>query len=187
MSGAKRWDATEQAEVIRRYTNGDRVEDIARDCGRSRIAVQLALGRWGTESRGRGTSPMSIRIPDSDIILAYTAGILDGEGSIVNRHRPNAMRPTSFVSVVNTDRGLIDFLLSEFGGSVHERTIQHLGKKPIFDWHITRTRDVLAFLEALLPYLRIKRDKAVEAIAICMDGIKLISEVNREPTQLDPA
>lgn len=113
---------------------------------------------------GRGWHAPTCSLPESIADLAYIAGIVDGEGSIV-RHCSTAQMKW-ILTVVNTDRPLIDWL-GTFGGRVYTRTSikKNLGSKPIYAWNVQAQRDVLAFLGAIAPFMRIKKDKADRAVA----------------------
>ena len=61
-----------------------------------------------------------------------------------------------------TDRSIIEWLGS-LGGTVRERPMKP-PRKRIWAWRLAAHNDVIAFLEALLPYLRVKRAEAEEAL-----------------------
>jgi hypothetical protein len=92
------------------------------------------------------------------LVPAYVAGIIDGEGSIFLRER------NPHISVSNTSRVLMEELAC-FGGhmQVRERS-RSIGTLPSWDWAI-RGEKAAIMLRACLPYLLIKRDKAVVALA----------------------
>lgn len=100
--------------------------------------------------------------------LAYTAGIIDGEGCIsLSRYGKGDTYYISLsVSVGNTNEWLIQWLKFSYGG----RTILKGGKnrqgknwKPCWEWIIS-SNEALDFLRLLYPYLRLK--KAQTEIAI---------------------
>lgn len=60
--------------------------------------------------------------------------------------------------IVNTDLAVLEWL-SEFGGSVKEKRV--IGdRKRCWHWRLGRTSAVVELLTAILPHLRIKKDKA---------------------------
>ena len=66
------------------------------------------------------------------------------------------------------DKEVIDFLAS-LGGAVYERPPRHshgLGRRIQWHWHLMRQRDLIVFLEAILPYMKpnAKKEKAAAAI-----------------------
>lgn len=108
----------------------------------------------------------------NNLELAYTAGLLDGEGSIViavsKPTEKNKLRTKSHwlqVSITNTNREIIDWLLSTFGGHISDGTksISRNKQRPTWNWRIT-SRKARDFLMKILPYLKIKRMHAEIAI-----------------------
>lgn len=125
------------------------------------------------------------------VTLAYVAGLLDGEGSIViGVSKPSASRgniaPSHWlqVGITNTDRGLIDWLLLTFGGHVSDNSHSPSRKKqrPCWAWRIMGNQ-AKTFLETLHPYLRIKREQAEIAIAFQTERAGLCNRVG--PQVLD--
>lgn len=101
-------------------------------------------------------------------ILAYLAGIIDGEGTIFLQidTRNNKNYRTWSVSVANTDKTLIDWLQSNFGGKVNSwaNDRPRFGKKQLWRWYLGRKERILPLLSDILPYLIIKREKAEMAV-----------------------
>ena len=95
-------------------------------------------------------------------ILAYLAGILDGEGTIYLRRRG---RNVDFrVAVSMTDREPLDLFQKTFGGGVVHYDVPKGGNKGVFRWAISSSGAERA-LSALAPYLFIKKRKAQIALA----------------------
>ncbi len=94
----------------------------------------------------------------SALDLAYAAGILDGEGSVVlTRNRKNRW-PSPQVSISSNDYELMLWLRERFGGSVvktHPRKPEHAVS---YEWKVT-DRKALGFLTLVRPYLVIERKK----------------------------
>jgi hypothetical protein len=97
----------------------------------------------------------------SKTVLAYTAGILDGEGhfSIV-WHKP-INRYFGILGVMNTNLELLNWLQDTFGGSIYHRQ-QPSNKshwKERYEWRATNlTMD--SIIPLVLPYLKIKKPHA---------------------------
>jgi hypothetical protein len=104
-------------------------------------------------------------IPNTDALtLAYGAGLGDGEGSMVigcskrANHLPNHWLQ---VGIVNTDKELVDWLLSTFGGHISHYSHR---KRLCWAWRVMGN-EAKRFLQSILPYLRIKKEQASIAIA----------------------
>jgi hypothetical protein len=94
--------------------------------------------------------------------LAYFAGLFDGEGCInvsEVKPRPGKCSPTfqTLVQVSMTDRRSLDLLVSSIGGSI--RLANKEGARPIWIWRVYH-KAAKRFLEAVLPYLVVKRPQA---------------------------
>ncbi len=105
-------------------------------------------------------------------ILIYTAGLFDGEGSIIiQRAKPNSKlgqkSPVYWlsVSIGMTDKETIMWLKKTFGGNITPEILVNWrpSRKPYFHWRIT-SRQALGFLESILPYLRSKQKQSRVAI-----------------------
>lgn len=103
---------------------------------------------------------------------AYMAGIVDGEGTIhifdPVEGRRNGNR---VVSVANTDAELIRWLKVTFPGCgtyVQHHTVRADGRfghnKPVTHVRWTRTAFIQELLEGMLPYLIIKKEKAMSML-----------------------
>lgn len=100
-------------------------------------------------------------------VLAYTAGIIDGEGciSIAKRKRPTHRNGYGYelvVHVTNTNEWLVHWLQMQYGGYVafHKRQAPY---KDIWNWDICNHK-AQGFLESILPYLQMKRPQGELAI-----------------------
>ena len=100
--------------------------------------------------------------------LAYTAGIIDGEGCISIYRMKVFSHLALRVSVSSTDEWLCQFLKFSFGGHIYgPRRRGH--NKPCWEWRIT-SAGAGEFLRLILPYLRLKRPQA--ELAIKFQGAK---------------
>jgi hypothetical protein len=104
-----------------------------------------------------------------EAVMAYAAGFIDGEGYIAIRK----LKPDSFarrvspdygihIEVTNTNKGVLDFLSSHFGGHVYEYRhwdIKGNGCKLPYIWALYQ-RQSYDLLTLLLPYLQVKRNHA---------------------------
>jgi hypothetical protein len=103
-------------------------------------------------------------------VLAYWAGVVDGEGSIdITRtygHTKKGKRPYFFVrlAIYNTRKKIVEDAAKELGcGTV--QTHHHIEKRfrDIHTW-VTTTTDACRILALLIPYLKIKKDHAFLAL-----------------------
>jgi hypothetical protein len=104
------------------------------------------------------------RVPAPVAVLAYVAGVFDGEGSVsitCAQQRYHTLR----VEIVNTNPMLMQWLVEKMGGKITPlRQNQGLGTKPVFAW-ILRNLNAEVFLREVLPYLIVKREQAELALA----------------------
>ena len=105
--------------------------------------------------------------------LAYLAGVLDSDGYIgINKRKAGkwAANYQPRVQVKQVDTEATDLFREAFGGHLYRHEPSAERGRPLWCWqvHSAACRPVL---EALLPYLRIKRNRAENALALC--------EVNR--------
>ena len=106
--------------------------------------------------------------PKSEAIKGYTAGILDGEGSImiIKSRNPTARRGYTYqlkVVVVNTNEWLCRWLQMQYVGTIQYKKSKRPQEKDIYEWRIVSTQ-AKRFLEYIIPYLIIKRAQAEVAI-----------------------
>lgn len=83
--------------------------------------------------------------------LAYAAGLIDGEGSIL-LHRSKKWR-TPVLSVTSTSIELLTWLKDNFGGIVRDKNEKRPNHSRAFEWRLSSSA-TLALLPAILPYLR---------------------------------
>ena len=93
------------------------------------------------------------------LLLAYVAGIIDGEGCI--GIHSNTVR----VAVKQTNEWLIKFLKMNFGGHLvyQKHSWGNPRSKPIWSWAVD-AKKAHEFLQLILPYLQIKRPQAELAL-----------------------
>lgn len=101
--------------------------------------------------------------------LAYTAGIVDGEGCIsilprnYQKQKTVHIRYILQVAVGSTDEWLPMWLKFAYGGHLHKIAPKKLSHNPAWYWQLT-SNQAKVFLELILPYLHLKRDQATLAI-----------------------
>lgn len=111
---------------------------------------------------------------------AYTAGLIDGEGSVfIARHRGNRQRVngdayvfTAYqpeVQVTTIDDEITPYLRRTWGGFIFIRPRHRQNPKwtDAKNWSMTGHANIIRFLEAIRPYLRLKAKKADLLLAFC--------------------
>lgn len=98
--------------------------------------------------------------------LAYTAGIIDGEGSIgIAKHKSKSCKRGYVfelsVQVSSSDEWLCQWLKFGFGGSI-SHSVNKTGN-PMWHW-IIAARKASDFLKLILPYLKLKQPQAEIAV-----------------------
>lgn len=93
----------------------------------------------------------------------YIAGILDGEGYICNNYS------NYLIGVAMTHKGVMYWLYKKLGGIIYKRkrTLSKNGitfNKQEYAWRINGFKQVKSFLIVMLPYLKVKRKKALQVI-----------------------
>ena len=112
--------------------------------------------------------------------LAYTAGIVDGEGCTCITFT-SGKRLCMSVSVTSTDEWLCQWLKMQYGGSVHLMKTQKPNWKHGHRWWLA-SKQASEFLRLILPYLNLKRPQAELAISFQQNRRgkdKVISEAQR--------
>jgi hypothetical protein len=107
----------------------------------------------------------------AETTLAYVAGLLDGEGCIlISRHKKQrasgkvGLEYFFQVGITNTDKPIIDWLKTTFGGNVSNHSSSSKNKgKPGWQWRLS-SKHARPFLVSILPHLRIKQKQAALAI-----------------------
>jgi len=94
--------------------------------------------------------------------LAYTAGIIDGEGWISLSRNGGVKGDKSIsllVGVENTNEWLIRWLYFAFGGNFKGKRTRIPKRQPIWGWSLSASK-ASAFLKLIYPYLNVKKPQA---------------------------
>lgn len=112
----------------------------------------------------------------NDTDLAYAAGIIDGEGTILITHykeRPNRQAGYRVVVEVGMcDSAVPMWLYAKFGGRLKDYERPNIKHRRVYRWNNADSKAV-EFLRLILPYLKTK--KAQAEIAIEYQEIKLLN------------
>jgi hypothetical protein len=106
----------------------------------------------------------------TDDILPYLAGFFDGEGGVAIKKYQSAKYPYGYyeiyVYVANTNRESVQMWRDYFGfGSVVQQRDSNPRARPCYRWD-TGARQAREVLHKLLPYLHIKRERALIALQV---------------------
>jgi hypothetical protein len=96
------------------------------------------------------------------VLLAYMAGIIDGEGTIgitkVTPKRYTNPRYTARIHFGNVNKDVVEMFANKFGGSVKEERVPN--RKLMYRWYRVGNPITKDIVETLIPYLVIKRPQA---------------------------
>ena len=91
--------------------------------------------------------------------LAYTAGLIDGEGSIgLAKHGTKSPYRWPYVSMTNTSKELIDFMLENYGGSVSKHKVYKEHHKQSWVWRLAGDK-AIGFVSRIFPHLLEERKR----------------------------
>jgi len=128
---------------------------------------------------------VSIRPLSRRELFAYLAGAIDSDGTIgikrstyAVRVRKDSCQPTysERLALRQVTPAVPELLRTTFGGSLYLTQPSAVGGKPLFSWSVTDQKAATC-LRTLLPYLRVKRAQAENALAL--RGVKERSKVAR--------
>ncbi len=90
---------------------------------------------------------------ENQIIYAYTAGIIDGEGTITltKTHSHNEFR-YPVLSITSTTYSFLEYLKSHFGGTIVSNKVYERNHKPSWHWTLVGNK-VLDLLPKVMPYM----------------------------------
>ena len=136
-----------------------------------RHKMKLAPSRRGKPMR----HPIRARrMPDlTDLERGYFAGIIDGEGTIqVDKQKLGVKKQAVItVSVGSIDKCLIDWL-GKYAGTMREFSHRTSAGNRIYNWRVAARADVHSLLTQIEPIMTIKRERALNAIAILEEVMK---------------
>jgi hypothetical protein len=89
----------------------------------------------------------------SETLLAWMAGIIDGEGSICLTRNGTKERLSPVIEVPNTQPELVTIFKEYFGGSIGNKKIYKPHHTPSLQWKLTN-RGAIDTMKLLRPYMR---------------------------------
>jgi hypothetical protein len=151
-------------QVVLLHKKGRTQAEIGKMLNVSHMTIGRVLRRQGIV-----ISPIRKSLPTDVSALAYLAGLFDGEGSINIFKQPGQkerITPRHFleISIGNTHKGVLRWVLENFGGRLTHNGIQYtLRSHKTWRWRAS-TKEASDILVAILPYLRIKKEQALLAV-----------------------
>jgi hypothetical protein len=143
--------------AVMEYIDGGKCEELAKKYRTSPMTLKRELARRGIPRYVMGVAARKVmNLPDDPASIGYIAGLIDGEGTIMNKPYFRC------VTIANTDIPMIEWL-GRIGGSVQWRTKQAkdgIIRKPIAAWTVSDAVGMHRLLTAIEPYLITKRGKA---------------------------
>lgn len=157
--------SSDRRAIIQRWRSGDVAADLAREFGVGFSAVSKLIQKETGQRIGRIRRKNEVVIPEDPVRLSYLAAMIDAEGCITRNSKSTAC--TWQVVITNTSPEL-ETWLRQFGGNFYYVSRQRRDRqgtiKQCFEWKVTTAWNIHRLLCALLPYMVIKRARAIEAI-----------------------
>lgn len=123
-----------------------------------------------------------ITVPTDPAVLGYLAGLLDGEGSVIaTKTRGTGSHNDSIamrVVITNTDLPLMEWLITEVGGTFMAKQVGKAHHKQAYSWNLGG-QNAAQFLVAVMPYLHIKKAQA-------QAGLRIAETVGARNRRLSP-
>lgn len=115
---------------------------------------------------------------EKENLMAYIAGLIDGDGSIsiIKENRASGPKYYPCIQLSNVFEGMIDLLLETFGGSKKVKSRQPHSKKIQHVWNVRGVESCKSVINAILPYLVLKRNQAIhlQKFIECQDDANLM-------------
>lgn len=130
--------------------------------------------RWYNDPKFGG----AMKEPEERETMAYIAGLIDGDGSIILSKMATTKRGVQYrpvLQVHNSKRGMPAFIQKILGGTLASDKPKKQGNKTIWKWMLQGKEGCLFALEKLIPCLVIKKDSATALFEFlksheCNDG-----------------
>lgn len=126
--------------------------------------------------------------------IVWAAGFFDGEGSVFveiskNKNTRRRVRNLLTASVTQTSTPCLNLFKQCFGGNITPITKsrrKHMNNSVCFVWRV-RSKDAIAFLEAIAPYVVVKKEQVELALQYPLtsaDGRKYAGPYNPLPDEV---
>lgn len=100
-------------------------------------------------------------------VLSYFAGIIDGEGCIcISKYQQPKRKNPSYrlsIRIGNTDLRMLNFLYTEFGGSIKDKQTKVKGMATCYEWVVSDTKAEF-LLRLVKDYVVCKKDEVLLAL-----------------------
>jgi hypothetical protein len=121
----------------------------------------------------------------TDSELAWAAGLFEGEGSVRISKPASRNLGSLIVSVVNTDRQVLDFFQERWPGHMQPaRGLDPTRQRPAWVW-LTAALKAATFLRAIEPFLRTDRVREKAALGLWFQSQKRSGRENRTDDYLE--
>ena len=121
-----------------------------------------------------------------NLINAYFAGLLDGDGCITIQKSPLKAGYTVYgghVSIVNTYSPVVYSAAEMYGGRSYLRTKETENRFSSFQWQLRKKKPIELVLLKLLPYLILKRDQA--KVLLEFSRLPHLPKIDMYPNRID--
>lgn len=112
---------------------------------------------------------------EKELLYAYMAGLVDGEGTISVKSESKTRPYTGYLTICNTNYDVMLIFEQEFGGKVRKRNWSSSQKnisqnwKPCYEWQLSK-HQAAKVVQILLPYIKIKKRQGI--LLLRLDKIK---------------
>ena len=96
--------------------------------------------------------------PEEKEMMAYIAGLIDGDGSIGIRKTEKGLKP--LIQLHNSVRQMPEYLKKIFGGTVAFDKPKAEGNRIVWKWMLQGKEGCKNFIEKIMQYLVLKQDSA---------------------------
>ncbi len=118
---------------------------------------------------------------NKEIIFAYTAGIIDGEGTVtLTKNKKTAKFKAPCISVSSTTYSIVDFLCKEYGGCISKHKTYKSTYKQSWSWHIMNDA-AIEMLSNIVSYL--KEPEKVRRSYLILNKYKTVTPRNGKYTK----
>ncbi len=118
--------------------------------------------------RKKHNFPTQIKIQENkiasinEILIAYLAGLIDGDGSIQINKRHKKTEYLASLKICMTNKKIIEWLKDNFGGTIYNWK-QKFPNRDMYNWSLNAQESSI-LLKRTLPYLIVKKQQALNLI-----------------------